>query len=297
MTKRFKYILYALLLMLVVALLGIHFIAPYAIPQPPRTIGNTSPQDLGLKYEKLSLQTTDEVTLKGYWIKSERDTARGVLLFVHGVGGCKEHFLGLAQELAKRGLESIVFDGRAHGESGGEFCTYGDKEKKDITIIVDKIRTNRPQLPIGIWGNSLGGAIAIQALEIEKRIDFGIIESTFTELDQIVYDYKKRKLYGLGSKLLSDYVLKRAGQVADFNPDAVKPIMAVKNIVQPILIAHGDADQNISVNYGKQLFQNLKSNDKELVIIEGGGHFGLLTTGGVQYKSKILNFIEWNVSH
>ena len=52
----------------------------------------------------------------------------------------KNNFLGLGKELSKKGIESIVFDGRAHGKSGGEFCTYGFKEKKDIAQIVDKIK-------------------------------------------------------------------------------------------------------------------------------------------------------------
>ena len=241
------------------------------------------------------VKTNDKIELDGYWIKSQQDSSKGIIILVHGIGGCKEHFLGLAKELSSKGIESIIFDGRAHGRSGGEFCTYGFKERNDISKIVDKIKTKNPNLRIGIWGNSLGGAIAIQTLEIEKRIDFGIIESTFTELDKIVYDYKKRILKGIGIKYLSDYALKRASQIADFNSDEVKPIESVKNIEQSILIAHGDADKNISVEYGKKLFENLKSDDKRIEIIKDGGHFNLYEKGGKEYKMIIMNFIERNL--
>ena len=241
------------------------------------------------------MKIDDDSELSGYWIKSEKDTAKGIIILVHGIGGCKEHFLNLSKELSKAGIESIIFDGRAHGKSGGEFCTYGFKEKYDISKIVDKIKSKNPNYKIGIWGNSLGGAIAIQTLEIEKGIDFGIIESTFTELDKIVFDYKKRILKGIGIKLISDFGLKRAGEIADFNPNKVKPIESVKNIGQPMFIAHGDSDKNISVEYGKQLFDNLKSKNKELAIIKDGGHFDLFDKGGEEYKSKLLNFIERNL--
>jgi len=217
--------------------------------------------------------------------------------------------IGQNLRLQKSRIESIVFDARAHGKSGGQYCTYGFNEKKDVADIVDFIKAKTPDLPIadaidfintekvdlpiGIWGNSLGGAVALQALEYDERIQFGVIESTFTELDQIVIDYKKRML-GFGFRFMSDYALKLAGEIANFKSAEVKPIESVKNIEQPILITHGDADKNISYKYGQQLFDNLKSEDKEFVLVEGGGHADMYIQGGAEYKAKIMGFIERN---
>jgi hypothetical protein len=265
------------------------------ILQPPRISGPISPDSLGLSAEHLRIQTDDHVELDGYWVKTKKDTVRGLIILVHGIGGCKEHWLGLSKELAEGGIETIVFDGRAHGKSGGEFCTYGYKEKYDIMKIIDRVQAANPALRIGIWGNSLGGAIAIQALATDNRISFGVIESTFAELDKIVDDYLTRSLHGVRLRFVSDYGLKRAGQLADFNPDEVKPIESVKKISQPMFIAHGDADTNISVEYGKQLFEQLRSTDKELVIVAGAGHFDLAAKGGEAYKRSLFKFIERNV--
>lgn len=295
MNKKVKYLVVGLFSIVILGFIGMNNIAPYAIIKPFKTSEAITPDQLGLKSEILDLTTKDGVELSAYWTKTETDTAKGIIILVHGIGGCKEHFLDLSKELSKKGIESIIFDGRAHGKSGGTFCTYGFKEKEDIAQIVDKIKQQQPDLPIGIWGNSLGGAIAIQALELEERIKFGIIESTFTDLEQIVFDYKKRILKGFAWRYLSNFALKRAGQIADFEPELVKPIESVKNIEQPVLIAHGDSDKNISWKYGQQLFDNLKSKNKEFVLIKRGGHFGLLTTGGVEYRDKLVNFIENNL--
>jgi len=299
--------LFAILAILI--FLAVKNIAPYAILQPQRINENISPAQLGLVSEKIEIRTRDSIILNGYWTKTKTSDIRGVMILIHGVGGCKEHFLGLAGELSMRGIESIVFDARGHGESGGKYCTYGFNEKKDIVDIIDFIKAKSPDLPIaesidfvntkkdipvGIWGNSLGGAVALQALEYDERIQFGVIESTFTQLDQIVFDYKKRILGGYGFKFISDYALSKAGEIADFNPDEVKPIESVKNIEQPILITHGDADENISYKYGQQLFDNLQSEDKEFVLIEGGGHNDMYLKGGIEYKMKIMSFIERN---
>ena len=276
----------------IVGIIIVNNVLPYLIIRPPRVVAGIGPNDFGLASEKLSVTAVDDAELVGYWVKTSEDSAKGVIILVHGIGGCKEGFLEVSEKLAKDGIESIVFDNRAHGESGGAFCTYGFKEKTDISKIVDKIKERDVSMPIGIWGNSLGGAIALQALEIDERIEFGIIESTFTELDKIVFDYKKRILKGLGFKRLSDFLLKRAGKIADFDPQMVKPVDSVKKIEQSILLAHGAIDKNISVNYGKELFENLKSENKELVIIEGGGHFDLYEKGGREYMLKIDDFIN-----
>lgn len=284
-----------LIILMILGFIAVNNIIPYAILQPPRINESISPEKLGLKSEPLNLKTNDAVELNGYWIKSELDTAKGIIILIHGIGGCKEHFLGLSKELSKKGIESIVFDERAHGKSGGQFCTYGFKEKRDISQIVDKIKAQRPNLPIGIWGNSLGGAIAIQALELDERIEFGIIESTFTTLNTIVFDYKKRILKGIGWKVLSDFALKRAGEIAGFDPQKIRPIESIKHIEQSIFIAHGNADKNISYKYGQQLFDNLKTKDKQFILVEGGGHFDLFDKGGIDYKNKIMDFIERNI--
>ncbi len=274
---------------------GFHYIAPYAITQPGRVSLDLKPSELDLKSTSLDLEIADSIRLKGYSIESNLETTRGIMILVHGVGGCKEHFIPLAGDLADLGVATLVFDGRAHGKSSGDFCTYGFHEKKDIARLVDYIKTRNDSLPVGIWGNSLGGAIALQALEYDERIQFGVIESTFTDLRTIVHDYKKRMLGGFGIRSLSNYALDRAGEVANFDPSQVAPIESVKHIEQPVLIAHGNEDERISFEYGKALFENLKSVDKEFVEVEGGKHFGMFDVGGQAYKEKLLTFIERNL--
>ena len=295
MHKKVKYLLIGVIVLIILVFIGINNVAPYAITQPPRINEGITPEQLGLNAEPLTIITEDKIELNGYWIKTEKDTSRGIMILLHGIGGCKEHFLGLSDELAKKGIESIVFDSRAHGKSGGEYCTYGYKEKKDIAKIVDQIKSRSPDLPIGIWGNSMGGAIAIQALEYDERIEFGVIESTFTELDQIVFDYKNRILKGFGIKSLSDFALGKAGKIGDFKVEEVRPIASGTHIEQPVFVAHGDADELISVEYGRQLFDSLKTINKELVIVKGAGHFNLFEKGGTEYKMEVMDFIDRNL--
>ena len=287
-----KYILFAIIVIAILDFIAVYFAAPYLILTPVRINGEITPKDFGLTAESLQIEVAPNLHLKGYWTHSKTDTVKGIIIFAHGIGGCKESYIGVAQKLAHKGIESILVDSRAHGESEGKFCTYGFYERDDISKIIDFIQTKHANLPIGIWGSSMGGAIGLLALAKDKRLQFGLIESTFTDLHQIVFDYKKRLLQGFGSQTMVNIVLKRAGEIANFNPNEVKPIEAVKQIEQPIIIAHGDADENISYQYGQQLFDNLKSTDKEFYLVKNGGHVGLWNTGGIAFEDKMMGFIE-----
>lgn len=292
MKKKYKIAGVVILLIIVTLAFVINNVLPYALLQPKRI---TTPNYLEIEkqdYTKLSLLTKDSIALKGYHVKSNKDTIYGSVILVHGIGGCKEHFTKLAIDLANRGYDSWLFDNRAHGESGGLYSTYGYYEKTDISLIVDEIKKKQPDTKLGIWGNSLGGAIALQAIERDKRITFGIIESTFTDLRQIVYDYQKRFSYGVGLEWICNITLEKASEIAVFNPEKVKPIESVKNISCPILIAHGNADNNIKFEYGKQLYANLASKDRVFVTVENADHYNIYDIGGQEYSNKLFKFLK-----
>ncbi|MGJ8591376.1 MAG: alpha/beta hydrolase [Aquaticitalea sp.] len=267
-------------------------ILPFAIIKPYRAVGVNKLDGQNLNYKKIDVKTFDSINLKGYYVKSLQDKTLASIILVHGIGGCKENFTNLAIKLAQQGYDIWLFDNRAHGQSGGLYSTYGFYEKRDISEIVSTIKEETPNTKIGIWGNSLGGAISVQALADDKRIDFGIIESSFSDLRQIVYDYQKRFTYGLGLKFASDIALDEAGKIAKFNPDEIKPIQSATQITQPVLIIHGDADLNIDVKYGKALYKAIGSDEKDLLLVKKGGHYGLGETGGLDYQNRISEFLK-----
>lgn len=292
MKKRYKLGLFLGVILSIGFYIATIHILPYSIIKPYRAIGINELDTENINYNNVDVKSFDSINLKGYHVKSLRDTTFASIILVHGIGGCKEHFTNLAIKLANQGYDTWLFDNRAHGTSGGLYSTYGFYEKMDISEIVNKIQKETPNTKIGIWGNSLGGAIAVQSLAYDKRIEFGIIESSFSDLRQIVYDYQKRFCFGIGFKFAADIALNEAGEIANFNPDEVKPIRSASKISQPIILSHGDADLNININYGKALYKNIESKEKELIIVKGGGHYGLSETGGLGYEKKLFDFLK-----
>src|SRR5438477_12652673 len=64
------------------------------------------------------------VTLKG-WRCSAPPPARGTIVYLHGIADNRGSAAGVIQRFLARGFDVIAYDGRAHGESQGEACTYG----------------------------------------------------------------------------------------------------------------------------------------------------------------------------
>ena len=250
------------------------------------------PSDYGLDFEVEQVLLDDGIALKGYLIEAKCAHPKATILLLHGIGGVKEGYLDISAVLAEQGYNSFMYDARGHGQSGGKYCTYGAKEKHDVIAIVDHLEEKYGKHPIAIWGNSMGGAVALQAMELESRLQFGIIESTFTELRQIVRDYQKRILK-IGLPWVMDTALNQAGKIASFDPDTILPGESAKHIKQPVFLAHGDQDKRIDIAYGKQIFANLPLDElKEFCMVKGAGHFDLLPIGGKAYFHKILNFMD-----
>lgn len=280
-----------ILLCIATFLLATH-VLPYAILQPQRLHLDIDPNTVSTNHTAIRIPIHEVDSLRGFLFEPVDVKPKATLILVHGIGGAKEHFFSLASNLTKDGYSALVIDNRAHGDSDGEYVTYGYKEKEDISLLVDFLKERAPSLKVGIWGSSMGGAIAIQAMENDERIDFGIVESTFINLEQIVYDYQKRYTAGIGLRFLTDYVLECAGVIAAFDPKMVSPENAVKSIEQPMFLAHGDKDARIKHEYGKQLFENLAAKDKTFELVKGAGHLNLGEIGGEEYYIKVVDFIK-----
>ena len=72
----------------------------------------------------------------------------------------------------------LAYDSRAHGESGGDACTYGFYEKKDLSRAIDRLGGG----PVLAFGISLGAAVALQSAADDPRIARVVAVSAFSDL-------------------------------------------------------------------------------------------------------------------
>ncbi len=251
----------------------------------------TKLSNLDLDFEKIELTTHDNFKINGYFIKAKEGRGEGTVIYIHGIRANKEAFINNSKHLSNKGYNSVIYDLRAHGESGGEHCSFGFFEKQDLMLIIDYLETNNYVSKIGVWGQSLGAAVALQTMAVDKRISFGIIESTFADLHQINHDYISR-LSHISFRPLSDFLLWRGASMAGFDARKVKPAEAAKQITSPVLFVHGAKDKRIKIDYNRHNFNNIPSKDKEFLIVDNAGHVNVWEVGGASYLQKVVQFIE-----
>jgi alpha-beta hydrolase superfamily lysophospholipase len=199
-----------------------------------------------------------------------------------------------ASEFASIGYHAVIFDLRAQGKSEGEFCTYGFNEKHDVKIITDRLIHLYPELPIGVFGVSLGGAIAYQCLANDNRLSFGIIESTFDDLKNVVREYTAR-FAGFRCDWVADFALWRAEQLAAFKSEEVVPWKCAAAIHVPVFVSHGNEDKNIPISFGKHNFENLGNPACKFYEVSGADHNNLNHVGGKTYQAAMNSFLEEQV--
>ena len=122
-----------------------------ALIHPPRRPVTTMPAG---RYEKVDLDVG--IHLRGWLFRTQR-ARRGLVVYLHGIGDNRASGIGIAQHFNALGFDVLAYDSRAHGESGGDACTYGFYEKKDLSRAIDRLGGG----PVLAFGISLGAAVAL----------------------------------------------------------------------------------------------------------------------------------------
>ena len=153
-----------LVLVFIEVLFVVYLVIPgyraYQITHPPRLAVSVTPADMGIDYENVRFLTADGVNLAGWYIPSHNGAA---IIAIHGGDGNRTHMLYHAEALAREGYGVLLFDLRAHGESGGEYFMAANASL-DVQAAVSYLggRVEVDPQRIGGVGLSLGGMVLIQ---------------------------------------------------------------------------------------------------------------------------------------
>lgn len=193
---------------------------------------------------------------------------RGTLIYLHGVADNRGGSVGVIRRFGELGLDVIAYDSRAHGNSGGDVCTYGFWEKQDLRRVLDTVGAG----PIVLLGTSLGAAVALQLAAEDVRVTGVVAAETFSDLRTVATE--RAPFFFTANTLARAFQL--AEQRGHFAVDAVSPVAAAAKITVPVLLIHGDADSLTSPDHSRRVFAML-GGPKRLMLVAGAGHNGSLT--------------------
>ena len=230
---------------------------------PPRhRVGERPSQS----FEEASVQS-DGLTLRG-WLYRTSQPRRGLLVYLHGVTDNRKSGIWLAERFGAQGWDVLLQDGRAHGDSDGDICTFGFFEKHDISRWLDRYGEDR----VVLFGTSLGAAIALQAAAIDPRVRGVVAISTFSDLRTIANERSP----WFASKGQVAAAIRQAEQMGHFAADEVSPAKAAAQIHVPVLLLHGAADDETRPAHSQRVYAAL-AGPRKLLLVPGAKHYDVLS--------------------
>lgn len=205
---------------------------------------------------------SDGIRLRG-WLFRASGPPKGLIVYLHGSGDNRRGGGALAERFGPKGWDVLAYDARGHGESGGEFCTYGVQEKRDLLRALDAVGSPR----VVLFGSSLGAAVALQAAPLDPRIRGVIAEAPFSSLEAVVRD----RAPWFATKREVDEALRLAGARGGFATADASPEEAAGHITVPVLLIHGAADPETPPAHSRRIEAAL-AGPKRLILVEGAQH-------------------------
>jgi pimeloyl-ACP methyl ester carboxylesterase len=212
-------------------------------------------------YEDLVF-ASEGVTLRG-WVFRGSSPRRGTIVYLHGSADNRQSGLGFARRFVAQGFDVAAYDSRAHGDSGGDACTYGFHEKKDLSRALDALGADS----VVLFGTSLGGAVALQAAAEEPRVIGVIAQSSFSDLETIVHE--RAPFFARAAEVREALAI--AEERGAFRVAEVSPRLAATRIDVPVLLIHGERDRETSASHSRAIFAAL-AGPRELFIVPRAGH-------------------------
>ena len=222
-----------------------------------RTVTADDLRRRGMALQEITFSSDDTVQLKAWYLS--REDARGTVLYLGGNG----FLLAISEEILSaihaQGMNVFAFDYRGYGRSSGKPSVQG--LKKDVRAAYAYLTGQLGVSPdrLVIHGHSLGTVFTLW-LANQNQAAGVVLESPFTDAKDLTNRLVPTLLkpfvrFDIDEALLEDSNLEQ-----------------ITRLQKPLLIVTGADDPITPKVMAEMLYQRATVKDKNLVIIDKGGH-------------------------
>ena len=239
------------ILLLIIIYIGISWFLSSQILSPKSSLALSKEKmktDWGTSYEAMmsllpkpvdfTIDSFDGVPLKGKYFASEV-TPKCVIIAPHGWTGTWAEMLKYVPALADCVYDLVLYDHRAHGDSGKVYPTGGINEAKDLLAVTEWVQKTKgfENSKIGWLGSSWGASTVLKAGESGKQVGFMILDSPFQDWYSAIFERAIRD-YGVGVNLMSFGVMQIVNWRTGIDYRKASPLLAAnerERYVNPLL--------------------------------------------------------------
>ncbi|MCC5635890.1 alpha/beta hydrolase [Nostoc sp. CHAB 5844] len=173
------------------------------------------------------------------------------------------------------GFSVLVIDYRGFGKSQGKFPSesqlYQDSQIAWNYLV--KTRRISPE-QIVIYGESLGGAIAIDLAIKHPQANALIVQSSFTSMAEVIEHRDFLWLFPINLLLTQKF----------------DSLSKVRSLQIPVLFIHGTADSVVPSYMSQQLY-NAAPEPKQILLVPNAEHFRIYQPGNNSYLQAMQKFL------
>ncbi len=243
-----------------------------------------TPEQMGFKKSEKIITAKDGKKLYSWLIHSYKKEVKGNILQLHGNGqNMTAHFLSLAW-LANSGYNLYTYDYRGYWKSEGE----PDPEDihSDTVYYINSVNDEciKRKEKLILYGQSLGGTILMRAvpdLRNRENISLVIVDGGFPSYRTVARQIVAKKFFYPIAYIASFIV-----------SDAYSPENYIEKISPiPMIIIHGNEDDVVPFENGKEIFR-LAKDPKQFWEIKGGGHVDWMKLGTAKNAKMFLKLLD-----
>lgn len=245
-------------------------------------------------HSKMEAETFEDVEIlseglkiKGSLLRAKNE--KGIVLLLHGIRAGRFSMSDRALFLQSKGYSSLLLDFQSHGESEGDLITLGLKESRNVIAAIRYLKRTQKNVPIGVIGNSLGGASALLA-DVSSEIRFLILEAVFPDIDNAIRNRLDRKLF-IPLGFLTPLVYQVLRYELDIPDSGIRPIDSMKTLHCPVFIISGTEDLYTPTEETLALYEQAPQ-PKKLWLVIGAAHIDLYRYARKEYEMQVYDFIR-----
>ena len=281
-----------------------------------------SPAEYSLSSETVTLQSTDGVPLKAWWLPAlpqnpgNRDIAEAAspevppavnVILAHGRDMNRSGMLPRAAFLIRHGYNVLDLDLRDHGESGGNYITPGYREAFDVMGGVAHIRARGERGPIVVFGYSYGAVAVLHAAARCPDIIAVIADSAFITPDDVLKNVAHHEgiplKYKIGIWMAQVPLLNRSTDFffwmrtgVNLDRNKASGIAAARRIHdQSVLYISGQQDWLAPPQNARIMYEETPSAHKNFLLVPGN-HNTTYSGAPELYETNVLAFLSQYVS-
>jgi uncharacterized protein len=271
--------------LLVLFMLALPIAVGYGFTHVTRT--ETPDYELGVAHEDVTLTTSDELELKGWYVPSRNGAA---VIVYPGRAATQDR----AKFLIRHGYGVLLYDRRGEGESEGDVNTYGWDFDKDIRAGVEFLERRSDVDPdrIAGLGLSVGGEMMLQTAADTTGLAAVVSEGAGSRT--IGEELDDEDVYGSGFQKwfnASGIVLKSASMAVfsgTMPPDHLADLVP-KIAPRPIMLIW--AKENDTATLSRRYLEAAGPTATGWEVPEGG-HTGGLKARPAEYERRVVSFLD-----